>query len=129
VTLLHAYEMPIPAYPGAPMLPLIDPSVSAARGAAAGLDAMVQQWRAERGPKLAGVLRVGRPCHEIVAFAKSAAVDLIVMGTHDRKGPLRAILGSVAEKVVRAAPVPVLTVPWHRPEERAVRRAPTAVHA
>ena len=50
------------------------------------------------------------PAAEILRYAKSANIDLIVMGTHGRTGLARLVLGSVAEAVVRAAPCPVLTV-------------------
>ena len=50
------------------------------------------------------------PAKEILQYAKSANIDLIVMGTHGRTGLARAVLGSVAETVVRSAPCPVLTV-------------------
>jgi nucleotide-binding universal stress UspA family protein len=46
----------------------------------------------------------------IVAYARKANVDLIVMGTHGRGGWSHLMMGSVAEKVVRTAPCPVLTV-------------------
>jgi nucleotide-binding universal stress UspA family protein len=46
---------------------------------------------------------------EILRYAKSASIDLIVMGTHGRTGLARVVLGSVAEAIVRAAPCPVLT--------------------
>jgi nucleotide-binding universal stress UspA family protein len=50
------------------------------------------------------------PEDTIVRFAKDADVDLIVLGTHGRSGVAHMLLGSVAEKVVRTAPCPVLTV-------------------
>jgi len=50
----------------------------------------------------------GVPFHEILETAKSQKVDLIVMGTHGRTGLQHILLGSVAEKVVRLAPCPVL---------------------
>jgi nucleotide-binding universal stress UspA family protein len=50
------------------------------------------------------------PAKEILRYAKSANIDLIVMGTHGRSGLARVVLGSVTEAVVRAAPCPVLTV-------------------
>lgn len=50
------------------------------------------------------------PGSEILQYARSHDIDLIVMGTHGRTGLARAALGSVAESVVRAASCPVLTV-------------------
>jgi nucleotide-binding universal stress UspA family protein len=52
----------------------------------------------------------GGPSHEITAYAKRSGADLIVMGTHGRGGINRILLGSVAERVVRSSPIPVLTV-------------------
>jgi universal stress protein A len=57
----------------------------------------------------------GSPAGEITAYARTKHVDLIVMGTHGRTGLSRAILGSVAERVVRTASCPVLTVPMPHP--------------
>lgn len=59
-------------------------------------------------------VRHGSPFLEIVRYAKEHDIDLIVMGTHGRSGLAHVLLGSVAEKVVRKAPCPVLTV---RPSE------------
>ncbi len=64
----------------------------------------IQQWQARLS------LRTGTPYAEIVRYAKDHQIDLIVLGTHGR-GPLsHMMLGSVAEKVVRYAACPVLTV-------------------
>jgi nucleotide-binding universal stress UspA family protein len=52
----------------------------------------------------------GHPADAIVRVAQERGVDLIVMGTHGRTGLQHVFLGSVAEKVVRLAPCPVLTV-------------------
>lgn len=60
--------------------------------------------------ELETVTEEGRPSREIVRFARERGVDCIVMGTHGRGGIDRLILGSVAERVVRTAPVPVVTV-------------------
>jgi nucleotide-binding universal stress UspA family protein len=56
------------------------------------------------------VIVAGNPFLEIVRYAKANAVDLIVMGTHGRGPIAHMLLGSVAEKVVRKSPCPVLTV-------------------
>jgi nucleotide-binding universal stress UspA family protein len=53
----------------------------------------------------------GRVADSIVKEAKRARADLIVMGTHGRRGIKRALLGSDAETVVRYSPIPVLLVP------------------
>jgi nucleotide-binding universal stress UspA family protein len=55
-------------------------------------------------------VQVGDPRAQIVAHAAAEGVDLIVMGTHGRTGAARFLLGSVAERVVREAPCPVLTL-------------------
>ncbi|WP_224448565.1 universal stress protein [Haloprofundus salilacus] len=52
----------------------------------------------------------GSPASGIVDYATEHDVDLVVVGTHGRHGVRRVLLGSVAERVVRNAPVPVLTV-------------------
>ena len=56
------------------------------------------------------VTKFGDPFVEIVRYAKEQDVDLIVMGTHGRGPIAHMLMGSVAEKVVRKAPCPVLTV-------------------
>jgi nucleotide-binding universal stress UspA family protein len=50
------------------------------------------------------------PSEAIVQYAKTKGVDVIVMGTHGRSGLAHVFMGSVAERVVRLAPCPVLTV-------------------
>ena len=52
----------------------------------------------------------GSPFEMIVAFARARRADLVVLGTHGRSGFSKLIAGSVAERVVRLAPCPVLTV-------------------
>jgi nucleotide-binding universal stress UspA family protein len=64
------------------------------------------------------VVRNGTAFVEIVRYAKEADVDLIVLGTHGRAAIAHMLMGSVAEKVVRKAPCPVLTV--RRPEHEFV---------
>ncbi|MBI4564199.1 MAG: universal stress protein [Planctomycetes bacterium] len=76
-------------------------------------DVPLQQ--AERELAQAGIpseyhLRVGDPASEILAEAAARAVDLIAMTTHGRSGVSRWVLGSVTEKVVRAADAPLLVV-------------------
>ncbi len=56
------------------------------------------------------VLRTGTPAKAILDFVDEAKIDLIVMGTHGRRGLDRVLLGSVTEEVVRLSKVPVMTV-------------------
>ena len=58
------------------------------------------------------------PAREIAHYAGAHTIDLVVIGTHGRSGLSRLLIGSVAEKVVRLAPCPVLTV--HHPEHEFV---------
>jgi nucleotide-binding universal stress UspA family protein len=55
----------------------------------------------------------GRPAPSIIEHAKDGGFDLIVMGTHGRTGLSHVVIGSVAERVVRTAPCPVLTIRAH----------------
>jgi nucleotide-binding universal stress UspA family protein len=55
-------------------------------------------------------VRRGKPHQEILRYADENDVDLVVMGTHGRTGLDRYLIGSVAERIVRTADVPVLTV-------------------
>jgi nucleotide-binding universal stress UspA family protein len=55
-------------------------------------------------------LRLDAPAHEIAQLASDLEADLIVVGTHGRRGASRFLVGSVAEGVVRLAPCPVLVV-------------------
>jgi nucleotide-binding universal stress UspA family protein len=67
----------------------------------------------EQAASVERAVRTGTPFVEIVRYAREKNIDLIVMGTHGHGGLVHALLGSVAEKVVRKAGCPVLTV---RPE-------------
>ena len=73
------------------------------------LDKIVERL-GQQGIKAHALLRTGAPFVEIVTAAKNEKADLIVMGTHGRTGLSHILVGSVAEKVVRKAPCPVLTV-------------------
>lgn len=71
----------------------------------------------------------GRPRQGILSQARARKADLIVLGTHARRAASRALLGSVAEHVTRAAPIDVLAIPPQRrparvPAAKALRTAP-----
>jgi universal stress protein A len=73
------------------------------------LDAALTLTERERF-KARSVVGIGDPLSEIVDYARTEHINLIVMGTHGRTGVSHLFLGSVAERVVRTAPCPVLTV-------------------
>lgn len=70
-------------------------------------------WAQSRRSKIVRAITEGTPFVEIVRYAKDQSIDLIVLGTHGRSGLAYVLMGSVAERVVRKAPCPVLTI---RPE-------------
>ena len=65
---------------------------------------------AEHGRDLETEFETGKPAHRIVERATEGGYDTVVIGSHGREGPSRILLGSVAEDVVRRAPVPVVVV-------------------
>jgi nucleotide-binding universal stress UspA family protein len=64
----------------------------------------------EKGISVRTLVRTGSPYQEIVDLATDERADLVAMGTHGRSGVSRLLLGSVADRVIRLAPCPVLTV-------------------
>lgn len=78
--------------------------------AASRLDALVTgQDRQQLGAHTVALTAIA-PSDAIVQYAKSEGADVIVMGTHGRSGLAHLFMGSVAERVVRLAPCPVLTI-------------------
>ena len=66
--------------------------------------------RAATDREIETVIREGRPAATIDTYAREIGADLVAMGTRGRHGENRFLVGSVAERVVRTCPVPVLTV-------------------
>jgi nucleotide-binding universal stress UspA family protein len=73
------------------------------------LDSLLAQAKKSRA-RVKGFILEGAASDEIVRFARARRVELIVMGTHGRKGIAKLFVGSVADRVVAAATCPVLTV-------------------
>ena len=108
LTLVHSWEAPNYSYAAALYLP-VDVISAIERAAVARLEEATAQLRL-RFPAAQSRLRSGVPWEEVLRAATELKADLIVMGTHGRRGLERALLGSVAEKIVRMSKVPVLTV-------------------
>ena len=111
LVLLHAYPIPGYTFP--------DGSVVASprmmQDLADQAQKHLEEWRAEAEKmvepgKVSAEKAVGEPAAEILEVARARGADLIVMGTHGRTGLEHALMGSIAERVVRRAHCPVLTV-------------------
>jgi nucleotide-binding universal stress UspA family protein len=64
----------------------------------------------KKGQRVGAAAKIGFPAQVIVGTAKRSKINLIIMGTHGRMGLAHALIGSVAERVVRTAHCPVLTI-------------------
>lgn len=114
IMLLHAIELPA-AYGSETLvvssggeLP-VGMADYAVRAATEHLRSLAARLEAEQ-VAVSTFVRLGRAVEEILRFAGEHEADVIVMGTHGRTGLQHLISGSVAERVVRASPVPVLTI-------------------
>jgi nucleotide-binding universal stress UspA family protein len=106
LTLVHVFDEPFPYQ--VPVAPEYTADLRAR------LEARCAELRASGCPARA-VVRKGVPWSEVVSAASAEGADLIVVGTHGRRGLPRWLLGSVAERIVRLAPVPVVAVPTSAP--------------
>ncbi len=93
----------------------IGPDVVAARelaekDARERLEAKAADLRAEGVKEVVTHLTVGTPFLDVIGLARQLKVDLIIMATHGRSALKQVLLGSTAERVVRKAPCPVLTI-------------------
>lgn len=110
VAIIHVYTLPIYTYPGLDPVavpPLVTDVTDAARRA-------IEEFAAQEGVQRA-LLREGDVATEIIAAAHEIGAQMIAVGTHARGAIAHALLGSVAERVVRRSPIPVLTVRVSRP--------------
>ncbi len=114
LSLLHVFEVPsyasVPEGGGTVLSASIDESVRRiSERLNVDLLALARQVEPASGVKT--VLRDGNPAQVIVEVAEDLFADLIVLGSHGRSGFSRWLVGSVTERVVRAAKCPVLVVP------------------
>ncbi|MEM9190635.1 MAG: universal stress protein [Myxococcota bacterium] len=80
----------------------------------ASLQEKLEAFAGDPGVPVTPKLRVGNPANEIVSWARTAEATMIVMGTHNRTGLARAIIGSIAEAVLRDSAIPVVVVPGEK---------------
>jgi nucleotide-binding universal stress UspA family protein len=114
LTLAHVVHVPIAAFAeGAPMLP--SSGFAMEREMTEQGEKLIAEWKRraeEMGVReVTTTLLAGVPWHEIVELLrKDPSYDLVVLGTEGKTGVSHVLLGSVAERVVRHAPCPVLVV-------------------
>ncbi len=108
VVVVHCYELPVYGFPDGALVASVEVATRIMNGAQAGLEGMVKRYTDE--VRIETVLRQGVAWEEVKAVAEETGADLVVIGTHGRRGIARALLGSVAEKILRTSTVPVLTI-------------------
>ncbi len=113
VTLLHAVHLPVGVPPaGALPIGLIDTETALGvldKEAGTYLQTLAQRF-VQAGVPVSHLIRHGEPAEMILEVAEELGVKHIVMGTHGRRGIERALVGSVAERVVRRSGCPVTIV-------------------
>ena len=123
VVVMHSYELPVYGFPDGALVASVEIATRIMQGAQVGLDGMVERYKREM--QVDTIVRQGVPWEEVHAVADEVDADMIVIGTHGRKGIARALLGSVAEKILRTSRRPVVAI--HAPEaksgEHAVRKS------
>lgn len=110
VYFFHAWEIPVYAVPDGALAFGVEVMMQVEESMQKKLEVLVARY-AGRNVKTESHVAQGAPAFEICRRAVDAKADLVVVGTHGRTGLAHVVIGSVAERVVRTSPVPVLTVP------------------
>jgi nucleotide-binding universal stress UspA family protein len=113
VVLLHAYEIPALGFPDGVLVASSEVVSRISSSAQSAITSLADKYKG-RAP-IETIVRTGVPYESVNAVAEEINADVIVIGTHGRRGIARALLGSVAENVIRTATRPVLVV--HGPRE------------
>lgn len=109
VTLLHIYSPGIVAMPDAVFAPTPEEQAALAHASKVHLESLAMKL-ARDGVAIRCEAIEGLPADAILDWTARERPDMIVMGTHGRRGVSHLLLGSVAENMVRRAPCPVLTI-------------------
>jgi nucleotide-binding universal stress UspA family protein len=115
ITLAHVYELPVYGFPSGAMVATVEMATAIMTGAQNAAAAAVEKHK-ESGVAITAVVREGTTWEEVHRIANEVDADLIVVGTHGRKGLAHALIGSVAERIIRTATRPVLTI--HPPKAK-----------
>ncbi len=108
--LVHVLEMMTYALPEGYVVPTPEQFEQVTTILLQQLSAAEDDARKAGAPVVHSTLLQGSAAADVLRFATEGGIDLVVMGTHGRTGLKHLLIGSVAERVVRAAPCPVLTV-------------------
>lgn len=111
LVVLHVYDVPTFTFPEGSYIPTADEAARIASAAQKALDEAVGSLESAKGstPPEA-ILRKGAPAEEVLKAADEIGADMIVMGTHGRGFFSRALMGSIAQDVIRRSTMPVLTL-------------------
>jgi nucleotide-binding universal stress UspA family protein len=109
LVVMHAYEIPVIGFPDGALIATPELTSRVLEGVDIGLKKAAES-HASSGVPMRTLVKQGSTWRTITDTATELGVGMIVMGTHGRHGLPRALLGSVAEKVVRTSTCPVLTV-------------------
>lgn len=108
IVVVHSSDLPAAVFPETALSFTPEMTTRLHEGAKAALESLVTEYKGRGVSRW--IHRVGDAFSEILSAAEQVHADLIVMGTHGRRGLSRALLGSVAERVVRTSHVPVVTI-------------------
>ena len=109
IVVMHAFEIPLVGFPDGVLAATAEIAARILTASQKALEDAIEKRKGE-GVEMTPLLKQADPREAVVGMAKELGADLIVMGTHGRRGLARALIGSVAEHVVRTSSVPVLTV-------------------
>jgi nucleotide-binding universal stress UspA family protein len=109
VSLVHAYELPMYSFPDSVVVSSPDVAQRITSDALERLEAAIER-RKQRGVPIQSVLRMGAAWDELNGVAAEQNAEVIVVGTHGRRGFSRVMMGSVAERMVRTAVCPLLVI-------------------
>jgi nucleotide-binding universal stress UspA family protein len=114
IVLMHAFEIPLVGFPDGVLAATAEIASRILAASQKALDTAMEK-RKDCGVQITAMLKQADPREAIVSTAATLDAELVVMGTHGRRGLAHALIGSVAENVVRTSTVPVLTVRMERP--------------
>jgi len=112
IVVAHVFDLPIVGFPDASLMVDAHTAARLSDDAQRALDTEIARVR-DRGVGVDGILKQGDPRDILPALATSLDAGLIVIASHGRRGLAHALLGSVAESVMRASKVPVTVVRQH----------------